>query len=387
MTICILGRQPELGLAELQSLYGASKVRSLGEFGALVDAASDKLHQKELGGTIKTAELLATLDSTQWDALLDYCVEHLPRFIAHYPQGKLTFGLSVYGLSVKLPHLQRAGVTLKKVVRAAGRSARYVPNTSAELNSAQVLHNHLTSPSGLELLFISDGTSTYICRTVSVQDIDDYAKRDFGRPQRDPFVGMLPPKLAQIMLNLAQPKPRSTILDPFCGTGVVLMEAALRELAIQGTDLNPRMVEFTRRNIDWLSRTYRLSPVIVELAVADAQTHRWRLPVGSVVSETYLGQPLSSVPSTEKLNAIVKECDTIIRRFLTNLYSQIAAGTRCCIAVPAWRAHHLVRLPVVDDLKKIGYNQVSFSGIKTEELIYYRADQIVARQLLVLTRK
>jgi hypothetical protein len=36
-----------------------------------------------------------------------------------------------------------------------------------------------------------------------VQDIDAYAERDFERPMRDAFVGMLPPKLAQIMLNLA----------------------------------------------------------------------------------------------------------------------------------------------------------------------------------------
>jgi len=35
-----------------------------------------------------------------------------------------------------------------------------------------------------------------------VQDIENYSKRDYGKT-RDMEVGMLPPKLAQMMLNIA----------------------------------------------------------------------------------------------------------------------------------------------------------------------------------------
>ncbi|PLS81132.1 hypothetical protein CYG49_02740, partial [Candidatus Saccharibacteria bacterium] len=67
-------------------------------------------------------------------------------------------------------------------VKGAGRSVRVVPNTEPALNSAQVLHNKLTSELGLELLFINAGDRTIIARTAHVQDIESYAKRDRGRP-------------------------------------------------------------------------------------------------------------------------------------------------------------------------------------------------------------
>lgn len=388
MIICILGRQPKLGLAELQAVYGPSKVHYLEEGVALVDIEPSDFQQRTFGGTIKAAALLATLATTQWGAVLEHCAGLLQKLIAPLPQGKITFGLSAYGLPVKAARLQQAGITLKKIVRANNHPARYIPNASPALNSAQVLHNHLAGASGIELIIVGHNGGVYLGQTISVQDIDDYAKRDFGRPKRDPFVGMLPPKLAQMMLNLAQPQPSNVVLDPFCGTGVVLMEAALRELAIQGTDLNPRMIEFTRQNLTWLSREYHLSPKITALETADAQTHHWVTPIDRVVSETYLGKPLSGQPQPEVLRALINDCDAITRRFLINLRPQLHTDARCCIAVPAWRqANRFMRLPVVDDLEKMGYNHISFSGVKTEELIYHRADQIVARQLLVLTPK
>jgi hypothetical protein len=41
---------------------------------------------------------------------------------------------------------------------------------------------------------------------------------------------------------------------------------------------------------------------------------------------------------------------------------------------------------VLDDLAKIGYNRIDFTCASLEELLYHREDQIVGRELLVLTR-
>ena len=78
-----------------------------------------------------------------------------------------------------------------------------MPNNENHLNSAQVLNNKLTSELGCELLLVSDGVNTIIARTTAVQDIDAYTLRDRGRPKRDARVGMLPPKLAQTIINLS----------------------------------------------------------------------------------------------------------------------------------------------------------------------------------------
>ena len=387
MVICTLGRQPELGMAELESLYGASALHSLNNQVASVDVEARDINQNNLGGTIKIATPLITLNTTKWDAIIDACQQQLIKLAPNIPEGKITIGLSALGVRVNSRDMQRAGLSLKKSLKNLGHSVRLVPNAAPELNSAQVLHNQLTGPRGVELLLISGGQQTHIARTTSVQDIDDYTRRDFGRPKRDALVGMLPPKLAQIMINLAQAKPDNVLLDPFCGTGVVLTEAALLGLRLQGSDLDSRMIDYTIANLDWLSQTYGIVPSIIDLSVADAQQHNWHKPIDTVVCETYLGKPLVTLPDVKQLQKIVNDCDNLVRKFLINLQAQLDSGTRCCIAVPAWQTPKgFITLPVIDDLKKIGYNQVSFSN-GTGNLRYYRKDQIVARQLLVLTRQ
>ena len=387
MIIAILGRQPELGLAELESRFSAERVTPLSAHTAHIDVEPDAVPAHLLGGSVKLARPLATLPTTDWQKVLDYCRTFLPELIADMPDGKLKLGLSAYDLPVSAKTMQRSGLELKKAIKQAGRSVRIVPNTALELNSAQVLHNQLTGNFGCELLIIGTKSSTHLAQTFHVQDIDDYARRDFGRPKRDAFVGMLPPKLAQTMLNLAQVKPNARVLDAFCGTGVVLQEAALMGCQPYGTDLSERMIDYSLANLDWLEKTYHIE-IKADLVADDARTATWQPPIDAAVSESYLGRPMTALPPPKTLEPIIKECDDIAREFLVNLRKQIKPGTRLCIAVPSWaQAKGFISLPVVDDLEKIGYNRISFKHTRQQTLRYHRSDQIVARELLVLTAK
>ena len=110
---------------------------------------------------------------------------------------------------------------LKKILVRHGRSVRVVENRDAVLTTATSLHNGLSGKNERKVELIKLDDDWY--KVVGVQDIDAYSKRDQTRPARDAKVGMLPPKLAQILINLCGPlKPGSVVLDPFCGTGVVL---------------------------------------------------------------------------------------------------------------------------------------------------------------------
>jgi hypothetical protein len=66
----------------------------------------------------------------------------------------------------------------------------------------------------------------------------------------DAFVGMLPPKLAQIMLNLATKGERGLqIWDPFCGLGTTLIEAFQAGYShLLGSDIADDMVIATQTN-------------------------------------------------------------------------------------------------------------------------------------------
>jgi len=68
---------------------------------------------------------------------------------------------------------------------------------------------------------------------------------------------------------------------------------------------------------------------------------------------------------------------------------QIASGTRICLAVPAWRTENnqFVHLSVLDQLAELGYNRIALEKVSSKDLLYFRPDQIVARELVILTRK
>ncbi len=387
-SLCILGRQPQLGLAELESLYGFEKIKPVGQIAAEVNCDPVEIDFNRLGGTVKLCRVLSRLEDHDWPNLERYLIEQIPRHLDHVPPSKFTLGLSVYGMEISAFTINRSLMKVKKSVRElSGRAIRIVPNKQAALNSAQVLHNKLTSLEAWELLLVRDKHQTILAQTIAVQDITAYGQRDQARPKRDARVGMLPPKLAQIIINLANPSPEDTIVDPFCGTGVVLQEALLMGYDVVGTDIEPRMVDYTIENIDWLRA---LRPQINNRAlieVGDATGYTWPAPVRSVASETYLGRALTAIPSADKLQPIINDVNTILTKFLQNLSPQLESGSRVSLAVPAWRVgKSFINLPVLAKLTDMGYTFTQFQHLDASSLIYWRAGQTVGRRLLALTK-
>jgi tRNA (guanine10-N2)-dimethyltransferase len=388
MHIAMLGRQPKLGVAELERIYGADAVTPLRDAdAALLDVDVDASDLQRLGGSVKLAKVLTTLDTTDWRVVEKYLAKTIPEHLKYVPEGKFRLGLSVYGMDMPADMINATNLRLKKVIKATGRSVRVVPNKSSFLNSAQVIHNQLTGPVGMELILVRRGRQLILAQAVAEQDIDAYAARDQARPYRDAFVGMLPPKLAQIMINLARPAENTTVLDPFCGTGVVLQEALLMGYSAYGTDLSEKMVDYSKKNLDWLSEVYHLSSN-VRLEQADAMDAKWYQPLGAVVCETYLGQPFSAPPSPAKLEQVRGNCDHIISEFLKNLSGQIESGTPLCLAVPAWqdRDGRFTHLTIIKKLDGLGYKQLALKHVDAKDLLYYRPDQVVARELLILEK-
>ena len=382
MQVAILGRQPALSLAELESLFGAEKINVISDYAAVVDS-EDPLPQALLGGTMKSAKLLTRLKKTGLPDAFAYLQTSIPEHLHYLPEGKLQLGVSVYGFKAQRDWLLRQMLSLKKIIKKNDRSVRIIENKSEALETAQILYNKLTGSLGWELLLIKDGSDVIVAQTTAVQDIDAYSERDFGRPKRDAYVGMLPPKLAQIMINLVNPAVEATVLDPFCGTGVVLQEARLMQYKAQGSDIEPRMVEYSKENLTWL-----FNDASTEVTVADATTAHWK-DFDTVVCETYLGKPLTALPHREKLQQIADEANTIAEKFLKNLQPQLKNGAKLSLALPAWNIGHnqFLHLKMLDHLSDLGYNRLEFVHAKKTELIYHRENQIVARELTILEKK
>lgn len=384
MHIAILGRQPALGVAELEQLYGASSVRWFSDSSAIVD--SPKFDFNHLGGTQKAGRIVAELSGDWRKVSMRIVREYTLAWADH--QGKITLGLSAYGFTATAREVQKTGIILKSKLKEKGVSLRLVPNAEPALNTATSHHNKLgLSDNHVELLVVRAGNGkVVVAESVGAQNITALASRDQARPRTDSFVGMLPPKLARMMVNLTG-VASGRVLDPFCGTGVLLQEAALLGFDVYGTDLSEKMVRYSTENLDWLTNRYSLdSKVVIEQG--DAMTHAWVGSLDAIATETYLGQPFSAPPSPAKLTEVRGNCNHIISEFLKNIAPQLDDGTPLCVAVPAWRdtTGNFTHLPLVKNLGKLGYKQITLQHVTAEQLLYYREDQVVAREILLLKR-
>ncbi len=388
MYICILGRQPALGMAELERLYSSNATKWFSGESALID--HDDFDFNQLGGSLKAGRVVAELQGN-WQDISKALVNEYAMAWAGTTH-KITLGISAYGFNNIGPRdVQKTGLVLKQRLKKEGVNVRLVPNDFAALNTATSHHNKLgLSENKVELLVVRSGNGkVVVAQSVGAQNITAIAARDQARPHTDAFVGMLPPKLARIMVNMVGPVSGSpTLLDPFCGTGVVLQEALLSGYSAYGSDLSDKMVDYTTKNLAWLSAKYGLTAANYKVNQADAMDARWQVPISTVVTETYLGQPFSAPPKPAKLTEVRGNCNHIISQFLRNLAPQIAPGTVLVIAVPAWRSTtgEFTHLPLTGSLSSLGYKRIELANVAPDRLMYYRETQVVARELLLLAK-
>lgn len=358
--LAVLGRQPEISLAELEAQF--SGVKKISD--KLATFQAEKVEISVLGGSLKVAQEL----------------EKKPlQVLQEMPEGKITLGVSDYSKKASYKTANAEALKLKKILGRQGRSVRVVMGQGAELSTATSLHNGLSGKNERKIEFLKVGEKWF--RVVGVQNIEAYRRRDQERPARDAKVGMLPPKLAQILINLCGVlEPGTRLLDPFCGTGVVLQEAMLKGLKAYGTDVSERMIDYSKKNLVH----YGFSDF--ELAVGDATNFNWRGKIGAVACEGYLGRPMSKIPAEIKLKTEKQECGAIMTGFLKNLAGQINTGTPVVVAMPAWLREDgtYLRLLPLDLLEELGYN---IDNKSREGLIYHRMGQIVARDIIILRKK
>ena len=140
------------------------------------------------------------------------------------------------------------------------------------------------------------------------------------RPRRRPFFHptAMPAKLARVMVNLAQPRMGDLVLDPFCGTGGMLVEAGLIGCRVLGFDAKPHMLRGGLKNL--LHYGINLEGV----AIADA-----RYPPVAKVDCIVTDPPYGRSASTLGASTI-----RIVEDFLSAVGDKIPRGRRICMASP-----------------------------------------------------
>jgi len=140
------------------------------------------------------------------------------------------------------------------------------------------------------------------------------------RPRKKPFFhpSAMPSKLARCMVNLAHAKAGELVLDPFCGTGSVMIEAAFIGCRVLGFDVQRRMTKGCLKNL----KHFHIEPEGV--VMADAR----RPPLEKVdclVTDPPYGRSATTMKLTTK---------RIVEEVLSSARALLREGQRICIASP-----------------------------------------------------
>ena len=165
-----------------------------------------------------------------------------------------------------------------------------------------------------------------------------------SKPHKRPFFypGSMSPKLARCMVNLSRVKEGQLLLDPFCGTGGILIEAGLIGCKVVGSDIYWKMKNGTAINLDYYGitdyRTFNL----------DVRELKMYEKVAAVVTDP----PYGISTSTGDI-----EGNDIFKEFFKSIYDNMKDDAYLCMASP----HYVDLKPIADE---VGFEIIEQYGIK-----------------------
>lgn len=378
--ILILGQSAELALQEAVSWLNLPS-KNIATKGASFLITESNLKAKDiiknLGGTIKIARFINEVDNL--DNLQSIWLNNIP-----LSDAKTNFGFSLYnGNNKEYKKIQTIALDIKRELKSKHK-IRLVSSRESQLSSVIVTKNKLI---GAELLIIKENNKWLLGITEAVQDFAKYGLRDMKRPNRDDKSGMLPPKLAQMMLNLAGPERKKTILDPFCGSGTILQEAMLFGFdKIHGTDASSKAVNDSIANTDWLIKTFNLKckPKINKANIKNISHAFPSEYFDLIVTEPYMGDArfIQRQKNISNLDKIKDELQELYNDAFAQFKKILKKSGQIIFVFPIFdiadRQIHTLDKKIIENL---GFK------LKIEPIIYYREDQKVHREITVWNLK
>ncbi len=364
----ILGREVLLSLAEIKAFFLLNnldfeiiyqKENKLIISADKTPASNEMMNQ--LGGTIKICEPLGPLKN-QKDDIADYLNKVIP-------SGKIEFSINGF---------DALGIEIKKSLKQLGRSARYI----AAKNTATIIYNNL----------VKKGADIEICDnfafiTKAVQPIEQFSQRDFGRPGRDDQSGMLPPKLAMIMINLATQKKNSVLFDPFCGSGTVITEAILMGYNnIIGSDISEIAIKDSIKNVDWIKNNYNLDTtnLNIKLFQYDAGIISEKIAensVDAIIAEPYLGKPMWGTESKTSVEKQAEELKILYLRAFLEFKKIIKKNGVAVFIIPRFMVNNeWIKIDCETEISKLGFKNDCILP-EQKHLLYWRPSQHVGREI------
>ena len=387
-----------------------------------------------LGGTMEIYQIIGIADNIDPDIIYSKISK-----LSEGHEGRVTFGVSDYSKSFTVDKINTLGLDVKKKLKE-NFSARFVAlRDDSTLSAAAIISNRLHKD-GILLGIFSNHGQYLTGKLIGVFNPNEWSRRDFDKPRSDKISGMTPPKLARMIVNIALGKStkheaRSTkqiqnfkkenskhvsdfgfrisdfqdvvLLDPFCGSGNILIEAAVLGCKIIGSDISEKAVNNTRANLNWLDQNFQFpisnfqsnfndqisNSESYKLFQADATKFDFapvltnkltpkKLRSYVIVTEPYLGQPKKFKPTKNAVRGEYTKVKKLYLEFLKNVSGIMYNVSGITIIFPLVETMEGVRYSLfdesIDEIKKMGYT------LTDGPFVYGRDYQVVKREIVLL---
>ena len=309
---------------------------------------------------------------------------------------KFNYAINIYWQKKSLKEILKIS---KNIIKSASLNPRFINQDFKNVSSVQIIKEALVKKwTDFNLIYWE--WKIFFGNTIFVQDIYAYSNRDYGK-DRDMHVWMLPPKLAQMMINIWVERKKEKgesicIYDPFVWLWTVLIESIyMWNKKVFWSDLSEKMVETSNENLDKLIEKFNFEKNIFFQNAKYISEVNIFSEIDSIVTEWYLWEIMTK--NNINFERIEKQ-----REKLSDLYEWFFSWLQkkdfkwnIVISFPFWELNgkYFYFEEIYDIINKycniLEILPENFAYLKTKvwSLLYKRDAQLVGREIFVLKIK
>ena len=377
-------------ITALRKLGTEHRIESYEESFCILEANDLVKTAKYLGGAFKIGEIVAEAQDENLFIGKLYATK-----MFEWLDQKASWGLSLYGINNNLDpdFVQDVQNVLGEKIRGAGarKAKKVLPDITSVNEGIRELSSGIVAEKNvIDVQLLKSKDSLFLALTIATIPSTSFQERDLKRPYQNSTIS-LSPRIARMLVNMTMLNEGQRLLDPFCGTGTILMEAAVLNINVIGFDKDSQKIKGTWQNINWLRSTGRISKnVHAKLQRGDARDLRFlgRESIDAIATEPILLPALERFPSAEEAKDMLLNSFKTHREFLRSAEYVLKKSGKIALVIPYIRlsTRKKAGFDVEQLLEGINLQMAKLEGFTFPILARYTQDQKVIRGVLLLEK-